>query len=56
MTSIQAKKPRLEMSTDSRRRGQRLFGVLLGTLNKFKDDSEKRSEGVNIILTRAVHQ
>ncbi|CDH56789.1 hypothetical protein RO3G_06038 [Lichtheimia corymbifera JMRC:FSU:9682] len=41
----EAKKPRLEMSTASRRRGQRLFGVLLGTLNKFKDDSEKRSEG-----------
>ncbi|KAI7886174.1 hypothetical protein K492DRAFT_178324 [Lichtheimia hyalospora FSU 10163] len=41
----ETKKPRLEMSTASRRRGQRLFGVLLGTLNKFKDDSEKRSEG-----------
>lgn len=40
------------MSTASRRRGQRLFGVLLGTLNKFKDDSEKRSEGVSSILTR----
>ena len=40
------------MSTASRRRGQRLFGVLLGTLNKFKDDSEKQSEGVTIILTR----
>lgn len=44
------------MSTASRRRGQRLFGVLLGTLNKFKDDSEKRSEGVSIILARVTVQ
>ncbi|KAL1933195.1 hypothetical protein VTP01DRAFT_8873 [Rhizomucor pusillus] len=40
----EVKKPRLDMNPDSRKRGQRLFGVLLGTLNKFKDDSEQKSE------------
>ncbi|KAI9495469.1 pinin/SDK/memA/ protein conserved region-domain-containing protein [Zychaea mexicana] len=40
----ESKKPRLAMNADSRRRGQRMFGVLLGTLNKFKDDSKNTSE------------
>ncbi|KAI8140593.1 pinin/SDK/memA/ protein conserved region-domain-containing protein [Fennellomyces sp. T-0311] len=40
----ETKKPRLEMNADNKRRGQRMFGVLLGTLNKFKDDSKNKSE------------
>ncbi|KAG2217888.1 hypothetical protein INT45_008064 [Circinella minor] len=42
--SQESKKPRLEMNADSRGRGQRMFGVLLGTLNKFKDDSKQKSD------------
>lgn len=40
------KKPRLEDNEAGRRRNKRLFGVLLGTLNKFKDDTEQTSEVV----------
>ncbi|KAG1469826.1 hypothetical protein G6F56_003036 [Rhizopus delemar] len=40
----QPKKPRLEDNEAGRRRNKRLFGVLLGTLNKFKDDTEQTSE------------
>ncbi|OAD69893.1 hypothetical protein PHYBLDRAFT_70450 [Phycomyces blakesleeanus NRRL 1555(-)] len=38
------KRPRLQLNTDGNQRNQRLFGVLLGTLNKFKDDSENKSD------------
>ncbi|KAG0165275.1 hypothetical protein DFQ28_008965 [Apophysomyces sp. BC1034] len=38
------KRPRLALNADGKKRGQRLFGVLLGTLNKFKDDSQQMSE------------
>lgn len=27
-----------------------MFGVLLGTLNKFKDDSEQKSEAVSSVM------
>ncbi|KAI8381169.1 pinin/SDK/memA/ protein conserved region-domain-containing protein [Radiomyces spectabilis] len=40
----EAKRPRLDLSAAGKKRGQRLFGVLLGTLNKFKDDNEQMSE------------
>ncbi|KAI9277776.1 pinin/SDK/memA/ protein conserved region-domain-containing protein [Sporodiniella umbellata] len=40
----QAKRPRLEVSEAGKSRNKRLFGVLLGTLNKFKDDTEQTSE------------
>ncbi|KAG1504543.1 hypothetical protein G6F54_000929 [Rhizopus delemar] len=38
------KRPRLEINEAGRNRNKRLFGVLLGTLNKFKDDTEQTSE------------
>ncbi|KAI7871728.1 pinin/SDK/memA/ protein conserved region-domain-containing protein [Spinellus fusiger] len=38
------KRPRLQLNADGKQRHQRLFGVLLGTLNKFKDESEHKSE------------
>ncbi|KAI9259447.1 pinin/SDK/memA/ protein conserved region-domain-containing protein [Phascolomyces articulosus] len=40
----ECKKPRLAMNADSKRRGQRMFGVLLGTLNKFKDDTKHKTD------------
>ncbi|KAI9312153.1 pinin/SDK/memA/ protein conserved region-domain-containing protein [Dichotomocladium elegans] len=43
-STAEVKKPRVEMNADSKRRGQRLFGVLIGTLNKFKDESKNQSE------------
>ncbi|KAJ3196902.1 hypothetical protein HK101_007267 [Irineochytrium annulatum] len=36
-------RPRLD-DTQSKKRGQRMFGVLLGTLSKFKETSTKKSE------------
>ncbi|CAO3693079.1 unnamed protein product [Rhizopus microsporus] len=38
------KRPRLDMTEAGRDRNKRLFGVLLGTLNKFKDDTQNTSE------------
>ncbi|CEG84361.1 hypothetical protein RMATCC62417_18176 [Rhizopus microsporus] len=43
------KRPRLDMTEAGRDRNKRLFGVLLGTLNKFKDDTQNTSEVVNPI-------
>ncbi|CAG8719181.1 15346_t:CDS:2 [Funneliformis caledonium] len=41
----EAKRPRLDMtSNEAKKRGQRLFGVLLGTLTKFKTESQNKSE------------
>ncbi|KAJ2960769.1 hypothetical protein NQZ79_g3927 [Umbelopsis isabellina] len=37
------KRPRLEMTQDGQRRGKRMFGVLMGTLNKFKTDTSTKS-------------
>ncbi|CAO3657959.1 unnamed protein product [Umbelopsis vinacea] len=37
------KRPRLDMSQDGQRRGKRMFGVLMGTLNKFKNDTSKKT-------------
>lgn len=45
----QIKRPRLDMTEAGRDRNKRLFGVLLGTLNKFKDDTQNTSEVVNPI-------
>ncbi|KAF7727819.1 hypothetical protein EC973_007050 [Apophysomyces ossiformis] len=44
VTTEEPKRPRLTLNADGKKRGQRLFGVLLGTLNKFKDDSQQMSE------------
>ncbi|KAG2207894.1 hypothetical protein INT47_010878 [Mucor saturninus] len=38
------KRPRLETSEAGKNRNKRLFGALLGTLNKFKNETEKTSE------------
>lgn len=40
------KRPRLEMTQDGQRRGKRMFGVLMGTLNKFKTDTSTKSSAV----------
>ncbi|CAI2163776.1 11772_t:CDS:2 [Funneliformis geosporum] len=41
----EAKRPRLNItSNEAKKRGQRLFGVLLGTLTKFKTESQNKSE------------
>lgn len=45
----QIKRPRLDMTEAGRDRNKRLFGVLLGTLNKFKDDTQNTSEVVSPI-------
>lgn len=45
----QIKRPRLDMTEAGRDRNKRLFGVLLGTLNKFKDDTQNTSEVVSHI-------
>ncbi|KAH8555389.1 pinin/SDK/memA/ protein conserved region-domain-containing protein [Umbelopsis sp. PMI_123] len=37
------KRPRLDMSQDGQRRGKRMFGVLMGTLNKFKTETSNKS-------------
>ncbi|KAG2187421.1 hypothetical protein INT44_005109 [Umbelopsis vinacea] len=37
------KRPRLDMSQDGQRRGKRMFGVLMGTLNKFKTDTSNKT-------------
>jgi hypothetical protein len=44
------KRPRLEMSQDGQRRGKRMFGVLMGTLNKFKTDTSAKSSAVSICI------
>ncbi|EPB81090.1 hypothetical protein HMPREF1544_12217 [Mucor circinelloides 1006PhL] len=38
------KRPRIQESEAGQKRNRRLFGALLGTLNKFKDETEKNSE------------
>ncbi|OAD07164.1 hypothetical protein MUCCIDRAFT_77840 [Mucor lusitanicus CBS 277.49] len=38
------KRPRIQESEAGQKRNKRLFGALLGTLNKFKDETEKNSE------------
>ncbi|KAJ3090992.1 hypothetical protein HK102_001991 [Quaeritorhiza haematococci] len=41
----QAKRPRVDsLNPESKKRGQRLFGVLMGHLNKFKEQSTQKSE------------
>jgi len=42
------KRPRLDMSQDGQRRGKRMFGVLMGTLNKFKTDTSTKTTAVRI--------
>uniref|UniRef100_A0A1D1YF59 Uncharacterized protein C26F1.02 n=1 Tax=Anthurium amnicola TaxID=1678845 RepID=A0A1D1YF59_9ARAE len=41
----EAKRPRLDMTNNEvKKRSQRLFGVLLGTLTKFKNESQNKTE------------
>ncbi|GAN00708.1 hypothetical protein MAM1_0001d00130 [Mucor ambiguus] len=40
----EVKRPRIQESEAGQKRNKRLFGALLGTLNKFKDETEKNSE------------
>ncbi|KAK9766182.1 hypothetical protein K7432_004919 [Basidiobolus ranarum] len=42
--SHETKRPRLVEDKEVKRRGQRMFGMLLGTLNKIKDQSKHKSE------------
>ncbi|CEP14735.1 hypothetical protein [Parasitella parasitica] len=44
LVSCQIKRPRIQESEAGQKRNKRLFGALLGTLNKFKDETEKNSE------------
>jgi hypothetical protein len=54
MSAGNKKRPRLDLSTDrrERKRGKTVFGQLLGTLNKAKDEDKKRnaSEAVRLRL------
>ncbi|CAO3631935.1 unnamed protein product [Mucor fragilis] len=43
-SSEEVKRPRIQESEAGQKRNKRLFGALLGTLNKFKDETEKNSE------------
>ncbi|KAL9554249.1 hypothetical protein MBANPS3_002889 [Mucor bainieri] len=43
-SSEEVKRPRIQESEAGQRRNKRLFGALLGTLNKFKNETEKNSE------------
>jgi pinin/SDK/memA/ protein conserved region len=42
------KRPRLDMSQDGQRRGKRMFGVLMGTLSKFKTETSNKTTAVRI--------
>jgi hypothetical protein len=48
------KRPRLDMATDSRerKRGKTMFGLLVGTLNKAKNEDKERSnsEAVRVLI------
>ncbi|KAJ3112564.1 hypothetical protein HDU96_004415 [Phlyctochytrium bullatum] len=40
----EVKRPRIDNDPQQRKRGQRMFGVLLGTLSKFKETTNKKTE------------
>ncbi|KAJ3099702.1 hypothetical protein HDU97_002871 [Phlyctochytrium planicorne] len=44
----ESKRPRIS-TAQQRQRGQRMFGVLLGTLSKFKETNTKKTEAVGVI-------
>lgn len=45
MSTANKKRPRLDLAVDSRerKRGKSIFGLLLGTLNKAKNEDKERS-------------
>ena len=51
-TTTNRKRPRLDMNTDARerKRGKSMFGLVLGTLNKAKNEDKERnaSEAVSV--------
>ncbi|KAJ3047909.1 hypothetical protein HK097_011047 [Rhizophlyctis rosea] len=57
-----AKRPRLAMNEEGKNRSRRLFGSLLGTLNKFKEtttqktDAEKKREEIDRKLAEKLQQ
>ena len=48
------KRPRLDLTTDSRerKRGKTMFGLLVGTLNKAKNEDKERSNSEAVRLSR----
>ena len=58
-TTTNRKRPRLDMNTDARerKRGKSMFGLVLGTLNKAKNEDKERnaSEAVSVWFSRWIH-
>ena len=49
----EAKRTKLE--PEIRKRGQRLFGVLMGTLNKFKSETTQKSDAVSTLYLSKIY-
>jgi hypothetical protein len=43
-----AKRQKLVQDAEYKKRGQRMFGVLMGTLNKFREEGSKQTDAVSV--------
>jgi hypothetical protein len=50
-----AKRQRLVQDAEYKKRGQRMFGVLVGTLNKFREEGSKQTDAVSSFLCASVY-
>ena len=56
MSSGNRKRPRLDLTMDprERKRGKTVFGLLLGTLNKAKNEDKERSASEAVCISRLI--